>query len=214
MTQRTIQFYGQGLGSGTAEITVTFQGQTVYTGPVPTAPNILPPSNQYLLFSINTLEVADQGSFPVTVTPTVEDVNMTYVLANYTSIINPIFTPAQWEIITDPSKSAETKEIISSLATPPFNEAEQEILNNPETPQSEKDAIFAAHGVSYTVSSGPDGFTDDFWEGDSRTNVTIDGVVPAEPPTPRPENFQGDWPYRVPNNQTMAFDLNVIAGVE
>lgn len=214
MTKRTIQFYGQGLGSGTAEITVTFQGQTVYSGPVPTAPTILAPNNQYLLFSVSTLEVADQGSFPVTVTPTVEDVNMTYVLANYTRIINPIFTPEQWEIITDPSKQDETKEIISSLANPLFSEAEQEVLDNPETPQSEKDAILAAHAVSYTVSTGADGFSDNFWEGDSRTNVTINGEALPYPPVPRPENFQGDWPYPVPNNQTMTFDLNLEAGIE
>ena len=214
MTKRTIQFYGQGLSPDTVEITVTLQGQTVFSGSVFTALDILPADELPVLFSINTLDVADQGSFPITVTPTVGNVIMSSVLANYTLVINPIFTPAQWEIITDPNKSAETKEIISSLANPPFSEAEQEILNNPETPQSEKDAIFAAHGVSYTVSSGADGFTDDFWEGDSRTNVTINGVVPAEPPTPRPENLEGDWGYLVPNNQTMAFDLNVIAGVE
>jgi hypothetical protein len=139
---------------------------------------------------------------------------MTYVLANYTRIINPIFTPEQWEIITDPSKQDETKEIISSLANPLFSEAEQEVLDNPETPQSEKDAILAAHAVSYTVSTGADGFSDNFWEGDSRTNVTINGEALPYPPVPRPENFQGDWPYPVPNNQTMTFDLNLEAGIE
>lgn len=214
MTQRTIQFYGQGLGSGTAEITVTFQGQTVYNGPIPTAPDVLPPAEMPVLFSINTLNVTDSGTFAVTITPTVEEVVVANVLANYTLIINPIYSWQEWEIITDPSKQEQALEIISSLANPPFSESELAILSNPDSTQQERDAILAAHGVSYTVSSGPDVFLDDFWDGDSRTNVTINGQIPPSPPVPRPENLEGDWTYYVPTNQTMAFDFNLEAGLE
>lgn len=214
MTQRTIQFYGQGLGSATAEITVTLQGQTVFSGPVSTAPDILPPDQIPVLFSLNNFAVTDQGSFPITITPTVGDVVVSKVLANYTLIINPVYTWDQWEIITDPSQQEQALEIISSLANPPFSEAELAVLVDPNTTQAERDAILAAHGVSYTVNTGADGFSDDFWEGDSRTNVTIDGQVPFEPPTPRPDNFEGDWGYVVPNDQVMTFDFNLTAGVE
>jgi hypothetical protein len=214
MTQRTIQFYGQGLGENPAEITVTFQGQTVFSGPVPTAPSILSPeSEQFLLFSVNALDVTDAGSFAVTVTPTVESVVMSYVLANYTLIINPVYTWEQWEIITDSSKQDQALEIISSLATPPFTEAELAVLTNPDSTIEERDAILEAHGVAYTLSTGADGFSDDFWQGDSRANVTLDGV-PEPTPEPRPAGEEGDWGYVVPSGKVIAFDLNVEAGVE
>ena len=214
MAKRTVQFYGQGLGPDTTEITVTFQGQTVFSGPVPTFLGILPPEEIPVLFSINDLDVTDQGSFAVTVTPTAQEVIVSKVLANYTLIINPIYSWEQWEIITDSSKQEQALAIISSLANPPFTDAEIEILVNPDSTQQERDAILEAHGVSYTVSTGPTGFSDDFWDGDSRTNVTINGETPPEPPTPRPDNLQGDWGYLVPNNEIMAFDFNIEAGLE
>ena len=190
MTKRTIQFYGQGLGSATTEIIATFQGQTVYSGPVPTASTILAPNNQYLLFSVDALDVTDQGSFAVTITSTVEDVNMTYVLANYTLIINPVYTWEQWEIISDPSKKEQGLEIISSLASPPFTEAELAVFVDPNTTREERDAILAAHGVSYTVSTGPDGFSDKCWS--------------TEP----------QMPELMSTNQTLEFELNLEAGIE
>lgn len=214
MTQRTIKFYGQGLASGTAEITVTLQGQTVFSGPVYTSPDILAPEHIPVLFSLNNFAVTDQGSFPITITPTVGDVVVSKVLANYTLIINPVYTWDQWEIITDPSQQEQALEIISSLANPPFSEAELAVLVDPNSTQAERDAILAAHGVSYTVNTGSTGFSDDFWEGDSRTNVTVGGQVPPEPPTPRPGDLQGDWGYVVPNNQVMTFNFNLTAGVE
>lgn len=214
MTKRTIQFYGQGWGVNTTEITATFQGQTVYTGPVPTFSDVLPQNEMPVLFSVDSLDVTDQGAFAVTITPTSGDLVVSYVLANYTLIINPIYSWEQWEIITDSSKQAQALEIISSLANPPFSDAEIEILVNPESTQQERDAILAAHGVSYTVSTGPTGFSVAIWDSDSRTNVTINGEVPIAPPVPRPANLQGDWVYYVLANQPMAFDLNIVAGLE
>jgi hypothetical protein len=105
MTARTFQFYGQGWGSQTAEITVTLAGQTLYSGPIPTIPNQpFPLIDSVLLFSASALDVSDQGEFNVSVTPTVGNVDLGTILTNYVAIANPIYTPEQWAIVTDPAQ--------------------------------------------------------------------------------------------------------------
>jgi hypothetical protein len=215
MTTRTLNFYGQGWGPTTAEITVTLAGQTVYQGPIPTIPE-QPPTNHFeakLLFSVTTLDVTDQGAFLMTVTPTVGNVVMSTILTNYVPVPNPVYSPEQWEIVTDPAKSQESYAIITSLANPPFSEAELAVLVDPNSTNQERDAILAAHGVEYMVSSESDGFYDLFWQGDCRTNVTINDV-PQATPDPRPDGLAGDWVWVVYNNSLLSYTLNLDAGLE
>lgn len=217
MTTRTFQFYGQGWGSTTAEITVTLAGQTVYSGPIPTVPEkpVTTPGvfNPVLLFSVSTLAVSDQGGFTMTVQPTVGNVIMSQIYANYVPVPNPIYSPEQWAIITDPSKQAESYGIISSLATPAFSSAEIDVLNSSTSTDTERNAILEAHGVQYMVSTGPSVFEDLFWQGDCRTNVTIDGVAQTTP-QPRPDGYVGDWNWVVNNNSILQYTLNINIGLE
>lgn len=213
MTTRTFQFYGQGWGPTTAEITVTLAGQTIYSGPIPTIPQKPSFVEPVFLFTASALDVTDQGAFAMTVKPTVGGVIMSQIYANYVAVPNPIYTPEQWAIVTDPSKQAESYAIISSLANPPFSSAEVDVLNSSSSTDAEKNAILAAHGVQYITSTGPTGFEDLFWQGDCRTNVTIDGV-PQYTPQPRPDGYAGDWSWAVNNNSVLAYDLNLDAGLE
>jgi hypothetical protein len=213
MTTRTFQFYGQGWGPTTAEITVTLAGQTIYSGPIPTVPQKPSPVVPVFLFTASVLDVTDQGTFAMTVQPTVGEVFMSQIFANYVAVQNPIYTPEQWAIITDPSKQAESHEIISSLAQPPFSPAEVDVLNSSTSTDAEQNAILVAHGVQYMTSTGSDGFEDLFWQGDCRTNVTINGV-PQQTPQPRPDGYTGDWSWAVNNNSVLAYDLNLDPGLE
>lgn len=214
MTARTFQFYGQGWGQQTAEITVTLAGQTLFSGPIPTVPEQpVPLTNPVLLFSASALDVSDQGAFSMTVTPTVGNVEWVKILTNYVSVANPIYTPEQWAIITDPAQQQESYAIINSLASPPFSASELGVLQDPNSTEEEKNAILAAHGVSYMVSTGPAGFSSYFWPGDCRTNVTIDGA-PGPAPVPRPEDAIGDWNYSVYTDRTLSCTFNINAGLE
>lgn len=214
MTARTFQFYGQGWGPQTAEITVTLAGQTLYSGFIPTVPDQpVPLVDPVLLFSASALDVSDQGTFNVTVTPTVGNVAMGTILTNYVAIANPIYTPEQWTIVTDPAQEQQGYDIINSLASPPFSPSELGVLQDPASTVEEKNAILAAHGVAYTVSTGADEFSDCFWQGDCRSNLTIDGV-PVSAPIPRPDELTGDWVWSINTGQLCTFTFNMNAGLE
>ena len=222
MTARTFQFYGQGWGPQTAEITMTSDGITIYSGPIPTVPAepLLIPgvgTPTVLLFTTSILDVSDQGQFPVVITPTVGNVVVGKILANYVPIPNPIYTPEQFDIMTDPAKQDQIGKVYESLATPPFSVAEKAVLTDPATTEEERKAILAAHGVEYLpacfVSGGPDIFSTGFWEGDCKSQLAIDGILQPLP-DPRPEYLSGNWDWTITTGQVLTFTLNVKVGLE
>jgi hypothetical protein len=218
MTNRTMQFYGQGFGNDTVSVTVTASGNQVYTGTIPTEPQPLPigwydPSQYVYLFSLQ-IPVEFSGDFPVQIM-----VNSGYgmalytITANYVAVPNPVYTPEQFGIISGPDwNSPEAQNIVVSLADPPFSPEEIIILENPDTPDDELNAMLVAHGVQEYVSGGDTYYDETFWPGDSRTNVTLDGI-PVFSPMPRPPGFDGDWTWKIPAESTLGFDLNTNAGI-
>jgi hypothetical protein len=222
MTARTFQFYGQGWGPQTAEITVTSNGITVYSGPIPTVPAeplVIPGvgTPTVLLFTSSILNVSDQGQFPVVITPTVGNMVIGKILANYVPIPNPIYTPEQYDIMTYPAKQDQIGKVYESLATPPFSTAEIAVLSDPATTEEERRAILVAHGVEYLpacmVSSGPDSFGAGFWPGDCKSQLAIDGILQPLP-DPRPEYLFGNWDWIITTGQVLTFTFNVRAGLE
>lgn len=222
MTNRTLQFYGKGFGNDPVTVSVTVSGNLVYSGTISTDNQSLPsdwydwydPELYVPLFTMQ-VPVEFSGNFPVQIAVTSGfGAKISEVLANYVYLPNPVFTPEQFAIISGPDwNSPEAQNIIISLASPPFTSEEIAVLTNPDTPEIEVDALLATHGVSEYVSGGSDYYTGSFWQGDSRTNVTLN-ESPLSAPVPRPTGLGGDWTWNVPVDSTLAFDLNITAGLE
>lgn len=218
MTNRTIQFIGQGFGATTVNISVTANDEVIYSGPVNTLNQPLPRTqwpldNCVTLFTLD-VPVDYAGNLPMTIS-----VNSGYgikfveVYANYVLIPNPVYTPEQFATITAPDwDTPEAVNIITSLATPPLTSAEIAVLEDPNSTQSECDAILATHGVGLYVSGGSSVYTDSFFLGDSRSNVSLDGK-PCVTPNPRPPGYEGDWTWSVPVDSVLSYDLNINAGI-
>jgi hypothetical protein len=216
MTNRTIQFYGQGFGTTAVGISVTANGSQTFNGPVPTLDQPMPsiprwPLDQSeILFSIE-VPVEFQGTVPMEITVNSgSGILFQNVLANYVPIPNPVYTPEQFAIITSPGSGQEGLDIIISLANPPFTQEEIDILANPDTSEAEYRALLATHNVSIYVSGGDQEFNDSFWPGDSRTNVTINGNSGSADRLP---GELGDWTWPVTVDSTMVFTLNINAGL-
>lgn len=214
MPTRTFKFYGQGWGDQTTEISLTFNGQPVYQGPVPTvaqrpptAPGVYTP---VLLCTGGALDVEASGAFPMSVTVTAGNLLFSDLESNYVSIPNPVFSPEQWAIIQADTDQAAILQIIYSLANPPFTDEEKALLENLSTSSAVIQELRATHGVGNYVS-GPDYFSPNFWPSDSRSNVVIDGQ-PQSTPDPRPEGLTGDWTWDIATNQTLVCDVDVLAG--
>jgi hypothetical protein len=219
MTNRTIKFNGQGFGNVPVTVTVTANGNTVYQGAINTVdqPLPFPRYSQDPLETLFTLQIPLDfvGSFPMAVTC---ESGYGIVLldsdANYNSIPNPIYTPEQFAIVTGPNKSTAGLDIFESLANPPLTQQEIDILSNPDSTDAECDAILAQHGLSVWVPTGADSYNGSFYNGDSRTDVFLDGN-PKTTPSPRQPGYTGDWTWIIPVDSTLTFVFNVESpGVE
>jgi hypothetical protein len=205
------------------EISVTANGSQVFNGPVSTLDQPLPTPLQWpldqseILFSIE-VPVEFQGTVPMEITVNSgSGIAFMSEFANYVPIPNPVYTPEQFAIITGPNPGQQGLDIMTSLANPPFTQEEIDILSNPDSPSAECDALLAAHNVSIDVSSGAQGFEVNFYTGDgttevvdSRTNVSLNGIPLVADRLP---GFMGDWSWCVPVDSTLAFTLNIDAGL-
>jgi hypothetical protein len=219
MTNRTIKFNGQGFGNVPVTVTVTANGNIVYQGAINTVDQPLPlpsysPQQFATLFTLQ-IPLDFVGSFPMAITC---ESGLGMLLldseANYNLIPNPIYTPEQFAVVSGSNKSTAGVDIFESLANPPLSQQDIDVLSNPSSTENECDAILAQHGLSIWVSSGADNYNSDFYNGDSRTTVALDGY-PVSPPTPRPSGYSGDWTWITPVDSTLTFVFNVeYPGVE
>lgn len=219
MTNRTVKLDGQGFGNVPVNVTITANGTTVYEGPIDTVDQPLPLPKYTLdpwptMFDLE-IPLTFVGVIPMSIT-----VNSGFGIlfsdsvANYNLVPNPVYTPEQYAVVTGPVKTAEGINIFESLATPPLSQEEINTLSNPASSDSECDAILDQHGLTLLVPGGADVFNSDFFNGDSRTNVALDGE-PVSTPNPRPPGYLGDWTWVVPVGSTLTFDFNVESpGVE
>jgi hypothetical protein len=218
MTNRTVQFLGQGFGDTPVSLTVTANNETVFDGVVSTLAEPLPeaawPEDDSVSLFVLQIPVDFSGSFPMTIkVKSGWGIKFVTATANYVPVPNPVYTPEQFAIVTSPDGGQQALDIVVSLATPPFTQEEIDVLANPDTPEPEYRALLSAHGVSIYVSGGDDFYDDMFWPGDSRTDVTLDGN-PVEPPDPRPDGLDGDWTWTVPVDSTLTFNFHLDAGLE
>ena len=211
MAIRTIQFLGLGFGEDPANITVTANGNQIFTGtvttinqPLPSLPNFDYLSDQVVLFTYE-IDTSFSGQIPMACTVDNGTVIFGQIFANYIRILNPGFTPEQLDYLKSPGAlRQEAIAIYSSVATPPFTPEELAVLENPTTSPSEFQAILLAHNASVYISSGPDtyGELDPF---DPRENIVIDTV----PVVADHETYPGDWWWTIGPGSTLEYDLEV-----
>ena len=223
MANRTVQFYGQGYspaGSTPLTVTAVLNGNTVYSGPISTeyiSDIGRAPTDQVILFTAE-IPVDFNGTMPMSVTLTgAGDLYLEQADANYTGVINPVYSAADIAVLEDPtSTSAQKLAVYQAAANPPLSPAEIAVLENPSTSQAERNAIFDAHNLKFTVSGGDSAYFPINGENDARTNVTINSI----PVTPDHTDFPdatGTWGWEIEstagNDSTITFDLNVVAGI-
>jgi hypothetical protein len=218
MANRTIQFWGQGYAAtGTEPITITanLNGNVVYTGTIPTlytSDVSRVPSDQVIVFTVD-VPMDYAGTFPMSISldnPVGVDAYFEQIVANYTRIFNPVFTPSEIGVISDPSSTpAEIVAIYNAHAVPPLSPAEIAILENGT--KEEKDAVLVAHNITTVVSSGADGFFPVSGNTDPRNNVVINGV-----PVTRGDTPPGTWGWEVEfpaeGSGLIDYDLTIQAG--
>jgi hypothetical protein len=217
MANRTVQIQGQGYGSATCSATVSFNGNVVFSGSIPTINqetiNYLPDEQVVLLTFEVPVELS--GTFPVSITVTGGNaVYVEQVSANYVEVPNPIYTPEQYLTLTDSSTTSSEKiAIYTPLAVPPLSAEDITVLESGTV--EEKNAVLDAHGLSLLVPGGSTVFGE-ISQPQSKTTVYVNGQ--SEPlPSPLPPESAGEWGYVVPivdGTGTTTFNLIVDAGVE
>jgi hypothetical protein len=220
MTNKTIQFWGQGYaptGTDPIVITATLNGNVVYAGNIPTlytSDISRVAGDQVILFTCE-LPIEYAGTFPMSVSldsPVGVDAYFEQVLSNYMAIYNPVYTESEIGVLTDPSSTtAEKVAIYTAKAVPPLSPAEIAILETGTLP--EKDAVLASHNITVAISSGPDTFIPVNNLTDPRSNVVINGVALTRGSTPA-----GAWGWEVEfpaeGEGLIECDLTLVAGLE
>ena len=210
MANRTVQILGQGYGSSPAEITVTSNGNIVFSGTVNTADQPLPvlpdPSVQLtnVLCSFE-IDMAFTGQIPMSCTVSSGTVIFADILANYKQIPNPVYTTEQFSTLIDPATTqADRVAIRESVANPSLSQQDIDILLNPPYLTEQQTEICVVHNCTTFVSSGVDGY-EPLDNTDARSSVTIDGIVQ----TPNHGDLPGTWWWRISNGSTLAYLLEV-----
>ena len=210
MANRTVQILGQGYGSSPAQITVTANGNTVFSGtvstvdqPLPALPNLgLTISNILCSFEI---DLAFTGQIPMTCAVSSGTVIFAQINANYVAIPNPVYTPEQMAVLENPTTTyAEKVTIYTQVANPPMSQTDIDTLLDPASTQEQKNAIIAAHNCKTQISSGVDGFgaIDDT---DARSSVMVNGIAQ----TPDHGELPGTWWWIINTGSTLAYQLDV-----
>lgn len=237
MTNRTVQFWGQGYstppGPGLAftpcTITATVAGNVVFSGPIPTLESsdiLRQPGEQQILFTceIPLVTIGNLYTIPVSLQITGDDIFLEQIQANYCRIANPIYTPEQIAILNlpptlenQPAKVA----VLESVANPPLSQADIDFLSNNVWPEIEP--VLAANNLNVEISSGVDGFYT-ITQGnptdiDARSNVVVTNATYVSPgaPDPLPPGVVGTWGREIETapgqTSTMTFNMNVYPGL-
>ena len=93
MATRTIQFLGQAYGATPASVVATWNGNTIYSGTVPTVDQTGPAENYIpneILFTLGNVDVTLQAEIPVTIEVTAGNVYFGTILGNYANVYTTV----------------------------------------------------------------------------------------------------------------------------
>ena len=206
--------YGSGFGSTDASMSVTLDGVEIFNGVVPTIDQLTPdlPTLEPVVICSFELPMLLRETRPMTCEVTNGTVVFAQFTANYCRVPNPVLTPADWAVLDNPTSTHQERyDVYASHATPPFSAEDTAILMSSDTPFNDpaKIQVLKDHGVFPYSSTGVDGFGP-LYDGDARSNVTIDGTTATGG-----YNREGDpttW-WTVNNSSVLAYDLNLKPGI-
>jgi hypothetical protein len=212
MADRTLNFYGRAYGTETADITVLLNGNTIFSGTVPTQATLSDePADQELLFS-TTIDTSTVGPLPMTYTVNSQNVLFAYVTSNYMSITNSAYDTTQQAVLTT-YEDPPTQELLNqkyaiwtTAAVPAFSAEETATILDVNTTSTIRSDILKSHGASLYIT-GSDAVSRCNGTSDARTNVYINGVIQTTP-DPRPTDEDGTWYWNVIQGSTMTCNLN------
>ena len=210
MANRTVQILGQGYGSSPAQITVTANGNTVFSGTVNTVDQPLPalPNPDLDLTNILCTFEIDQaftGQIPMTCAVSLGSVIFAQINANYVAIANPVYTPEQFAILnSETSTQADRVAIYTQVANPALSQTDIDTLLDPAATQEQKNAILSAHNCEPYISSGANGYGP-IDSTDARSLVSIDGISQ----TPDHGDLDGTWWWKIITGSTLSYQLDV-----
>jgi hypothetical protein len=211
MANRIVQLLGQGFGAEPAQIAVTANGNTVFTGAIPTIdqpvaelPNRNITNDVVVLCSFE-IDQSFTGTMPMTCQVTAGSVIFAEIYANYSSVPNPVYTQEQLTILWNPASiQTDCVAIYVQVANPALSQQDINILLDKTSTQEEKNAILAQHNCALTVSSGPDEFSS-IYQADPRSSISINNI----PQTPDYNEFNGTWWWTIGEGSTLSYLLNV-----
>jgi hypothetical protein len=211
MANRTIQIYGQGFGSTPAEIVVTANGNTVFSGTIPTTNDPLPvlPNIEYSTQEIFefTVDPSFSGQLPMTCQVTNGTVIFAQVEMNYSFIRNPVYTQEQAQFISNPTTTwAQRVELYVPRANPALTQQQIDILLDPAVSDLDKNKIVWTHNLATIISSGDNTFVR-LNSPDPRSNVAIDGIAQ----NPDRIGLAGTWWWVINSGSTLSYNLGVTA---
>jgi hypothetical protein len=217
MTNRTLRFYGKGFGSTPATMDVVLDGTTIFSGPVTTVDETFNtaevpswPASYYDVNFTAELPVLFTGLKPMTVTVTNGTIVVGQITANYQGIPNPVWTTEEFNALNDINSSTaeERLAIRSAKAVPEFSQVDLDIIAG--TDQTAKQVVYVTHGVATYV--GDPTLWDDTPAGiDSRVDTVLNGV--SVTPDRLPDE-NGTWSWSLYSGDTLAYNLDIVAGVE
>lgn len=210
MSERTIVFKGLAYGSSPATVQATANGVSIFSGtvttqnePLPSMPG--PTADPVALFTM-TVDTSFSGTIPMTYEVTSGTVIFSYISANYTILVNPIYSAEQYAILSNPASTDEQRNAIyvAAPAVPPLSEADIALIQGPDTPADQYVAVLTAHNIQPTVNGGVDAFGL-VSHNDPMTNVYINGILQ----NPDRAGLGGAWWWTVGAGSTISYDLTV-----
>ncbi len=210
MANRTVQIRGQGYGPSPAQITVTANGNTVFSGTIATVDQPWPalPSlaiNLPEILCTFEIDLAFTGQIPMTCTVNSGTTIFAAIFANYVPIPNPVYTPEQIATLTNPDTTqADRVAIYTQVASPPLSQQDIDTLLDPASTPEQKNTILVAHNCRPYISSGASGYGP-IDNTDPRSSVTIDGIAQ----TPDRTDLQGPWWWEILTGSSLAYQLDV-----
>lgn len=211
MANRTVQILGQGYGANPAQITVTANGNTVFSGAVNTVDQTVPTLPNLGLQNIATIlctfeiDLAFTGQIPMTCVVNSGTVIFAQILANYIQIANPVYTPEQVSTLNNLTTSlADRVAIYTQVANPALSQSDIDALLDPATTTEQRNIILAAHNCMTYISSGANGYgmIDNT---DPRSAVSIDGIAQI----PDHGELAGAWWWTIYPGSTLSYQLDV-----
>jgi hypothetical protein len=213
MANRTIKFLGQGYGATPAQVTITANGNVVFSGAVDTVDQlrpVLPNPSLNLDGDLGTFEIdqAFNGQIPMTCTVNSGTVIFSQIMINNVYMSNPGYTSEQLATLNNPATTpAERVAIYTPVANPPLSQQDIDTLLDPATTPAQAYAIQEAHNCQPYGYSGNDGwFPLNLTNADPRTSVSIDGVFQTPDRDP---DLGGTWWWTVFSGSTMSYQLSV-----